>query len=86
MKIDVNTTFEVELDAKTRKKITEKALEEIFDIPRDAYIKDKKLVHDVEYYTSHSWFETETIREATESDILYFKLQKELKKRWKNLR
>lgn len=86
MKIDVNTTFEVELDTKTKKKITEKTLEEIFDIPRDAYIKDKKLVREVEYYTSHSWFEIETIREATESDILYFKLQKELKKRWKNLR
>lgn len=60
-----------------------------YGIPSDAYIKyvDKKdlfdsgdyLMHEVEYCSSHCWYEEEEIRKATEQDKFLVELIKEIR-------
>jgi len=74
--------IEVELDDSTVKQIVIGEFRNIFDLPETAYIKDDKVMISKEYYTSHSWYEEEIVREATEEDKIAIqvlrKLQKEL--------
>jgi len=45
-----------------------KALKVKFDIPDAAFIKEDKMYQSVEYYTSHSWYSDEFVRDASDID------------------
>lgn len=73
---------EVELSDFTIREIVLENFCKIFDMPENSYIKDGKLMHNVEYYTytSNSWYESKEIREASEEDIMANYILKKLKK------
>lgn len=74
--------IEVELDTFTIREIVVTQFCNIFNLPRDAYIKDDKLVEDVaKWGGSHSWFEEKIIRDVTEEDVAAIKILDKLKQK-----
>jgi hypothetical protein len=83
MKVPAQKQFNVEINEDTVKKIIVKSLRKLFDVKKGAYIKDDKLLIDEEQVTSHSWYTTEVIRDATENDKMFMQFMKEFEKLWK---
>ena len=81
MKVNARHTKEVtvELDDLTIREIILSKFYEIFDLREDVYLKDDKLMYDIEYYTSHSWYDEKVLRDATEEDKVALQVLKKLK-------
>lgn len=48
-------------------------------VPEDAYIEHNEWKQDVEYHTSHSWYDTEVIRKITTEELAAWNAIVELK-------
>lgn len=83
MKVPAQKQFNVEINEDVVKKIIVKSLRELFDVRKGAYIENDKLLIDEEQVTSHSWYTTDVIRDATENDKLFIQFMKEFEKLWK---
>lgn len=75
--------IKVELDDFTVREIVLSQFRTVFNLPIDSYIKDGKLMESIESWGgSHSWWDENTIRDATEEDkaavLILKKLQQEL--------
>jgi len=68
----------VNIGTKQSAKITLNFLEEEFGITPHMWIENDRLMHEVEYHTSHSWFDDEEIRKATKEDKFILKTVKEI--------
>ena len=66
------------IDREEQQRITKKTLGEEFGCYEGYFIKDGKLMQNVEYHTSHSWDTDEVIREATELDEAVLLIYKHL--------
>ena len=70
MRVYATQQVEVDLNDEAIKKVTIQKIRKTFDLPSSyTYIKNGFLCYDYEVYTSHSWTETEKVREATPTDI-----------------
>jgi len=85
MQVEATQTKDLTVDISPHevKKIVLEEYYDVFNISKDMYIKNGQLLRDTESYGgSHSWFDTDVVREATEEDIAVFlvldKLRKEL--------
>ncbi len=72
MQVDATETKQVtvELDDFTVREIVISEFCDVFDIPRNAYIKDGMLMQDEEYTYPGTWREEIKIREATTADVM----------------
>ncbi len=80
MQVDATETKQVtvELDDFTVREIVISEFCNVFDIPRDAYIKDGMLMQDEEYSYPGTWREEIKIREATDEDCTAVEALKKL--------
>jgi len=75
MKIQVQRTEEVTINNKQMEKVTLQYLEERYNLKRDMLIENGELKREVEVSAgSHSFFQEEFIRKATEEDELVLKM------------
>ena len=83
IKVTEEVTHDVHLDDEQMDAITIATLRKRFNIPEYAFIKGKKLMHSVEYHTSHSYDVDETHRnvEPLDKSILEIIEQIQEKKR-----
>lgn len=83
MEIDVETSrtvySKIHLEDKEIKDVVSKFISSKYNIYNDDWIESGSLVRDVEYHGSHSWFEKEVVREATDFDVALLKIFKDLK-------
>jgi hypothetical protein len=74
------TTYDkVHLKDEDIKKVVTGYITRKYNIYKDDRIEAGSLVRDVEYHGSHSWFDKEVVREATDFDVALLILLKELK-------
>jgi len=71
----------VDISNKEAAKIALDYIKEEFNLESDMWIEDGKLMHEVEYITSHKWTSNEIIREATKEDKIMLKAVELIKKR-----
>jgi hypothetical protein len=76
--ISATKVEEVNISDNEANRITILVLERKFKIEKTDFIKDGKLLREVEYRTSHSWSDTEVVREATELDHAVLSVLKSL--------
>lgn len=74
VKYTEEVTHEIHLDDDQMDHIAIRTLRERFDIPVGAFIKGKKLMHNVEYNTSHSWDVDEEYRDIDPMDEIVIKV------------
>jgi hypothetical protein len=80
VKVEVIKYEKVNLNISQVEELAKSMLSEMYNWKEDYYIsKDgKKVIHDVEYYTSHSFEMTEPVRDTTPQDIITYQLFKDM--------
>jgi hypothetical protein len=83
MQFDIETSRtvynKIRLEDKEIKDVVSKYINRKYNIYNDDWIAEGDLTRSVEYHGSHSWFEDEVIRKATEFDAALLKILRELK-------
>jgi hypothetical protein len=83
MEIEVDikqTTYsKIRLEHKQIKDVVERYIYNKYNVDKDDWIAEGDLMREIELYGSHSWFEKEVLRKATDFDAFLLKLLKELK-------
>jgi hypothetical protein len=69
----------VHLDDKEINDIVSKYINRRYNIYNDDWIKGSALMRETEHHGSHSWYEKDKVRDATDFDAFLLKLLKELK-------
>ena len=68
IKATIQEIKEVQVNKEDLIKATIELINKKFDIPKDSFIEGNNLVQEKEYYGSHSFYRTITIREASDID------------------
>jgi hypothetical protein len=79
IKISGKQDVEIEINEYTVKTITLNYLCNQFDWKLDYFIEEDKVKTRVEYHTSHSWYDVETVRPASPRDKHIYNVIKEIK-------
>ena len=78
MKIKGQQKVEIEISEEERRWIAKGYLCEVFDWDEDYFIEDGEVKVRKSYHSSHSFNSNEKVREASDRDILAYKLFKKL--------
>lgn len=79
MKIEGTQKVEIEISEEMRKHIALEYLYEVLKWKSDYFIDENKVAELVTYTTSHTWTQTNTVREASALDKAVYAVVKELK-------
>jgi len=72
------------LDTGEQERIVIKTLEEIYKVQGGDWIENGKLMREVEYHGSHSWYSNEVIRDSVKKDKEGLKVLKAVRKHFKD--